>query len=126
MMTLKEYLELKIKEYKSIWKGFDTTSEEKVKMYEGFLSELENTKMYSDGKWTPKLGEYCWFLEDTFEDSILHFARVIKYWIRTSNGRYGLIEEEVYRVLTSTEEVHETTLDNLYKFEGELPPPARK
>lgn len=132
-MTLKEYLEEQIKIYSNFLENVDGITiftsdvprfKSTIRLFEGFLKELEELK---EPKWSPVVGEYCWFIEDTLEGKILHFCKVLSTYLRAYNNKYNeMKEEKVYRVFTTTEEVHEVTLDNLEKFDGTLPSVIRR
>lgn len=134
-MTLKEYLEEQIKIYSNFLENADGTTiltsgipriKSTIRLFEGFLKELEELK---ETKWAPVVGEYCWFIEGTMEmeGDTLHLCKVID--IVTSGGYAEWARnklENTYRVVTTTEEVHEVPLSNLEKFEGTLPSVIRR
>ena len=135
-MTLKEYLERQLHVKEALIK---TVQGEVVKDYfhsillneidtlKGFLKELEEYKKPEETDWTPKVNEYCWFIEQTVEGEFLHFCKIISKTLQLHTTYYGGLEEEIqYRVLTSTEEMHEVTIDSLEKFEGTLPSVIRE
>ena len=135
-MTLKEYLEKQIQTYKAFINNTDgfiflksdiEVFKNNISMFEGFLKELEEHKKPEETNWIPKVNEYCWFIEDTVEGEFLHFCKIISKNLQVHTSYYGGLEEEMqYRILTSTEEVHQVSLYNLEKFEGTLPSVIRE
>lgn len=127
-MKLKEYLEEQIKIYSNFLENVDgitiLTSDiprfkSTIRLFRSFLNELEELK---EPKWSPVIGEYCWFIECGIEGDLVHLCKVVDIYLRTYNNRYNeLKEERIYRVATTTGEVHEGTLEDIEKFDGTLP-----
>lgn len=137
-MTLKEYLERQLRVNEALIK---TVQGEVIKDYfhsilvnerdliKEYLQDVEFFEPLKETKWAPVVGEYCWFIEGTMEmeGDTLHLCKVID--IVTSGGYAEWVRnklENTYRIVTSTEEVHEVPLSSLEKFEGTLPSVIRE